>query len=397
MRFSSPLRPCEPGRSLLAVPAGPGPRVKAWTPPFTAMVRDWWVSARRVEGRHFGRTLVPNTLMARFDTFALMRATPVVGCPTARVEVPVQVNQWAGEFGTFSTTRQVMEDTPPAYSPPALLPLKVTRRRAPGPRIEPFRASDGALGFGAPHPPPPPAPRRHPRACQGTAPGPETGARLRAPLSRARGRGGTGSRDIRDFFLRPTSHSDPTPDLSPNPNPNPNRYPTPDIDPSPDTTLAPNRNPNSNPDLGLDPAPRMGWTVREFFTRTPPSSDPSPDLAPNLGSVSNLAPSPSYNPIPIPNPKPNPRSKRPRSPPERGPARPPPPNRIRPTCELCLHRAAGNLSESSTMRHTCLSPGAAPLPSSHAPPRKRPRSPSATCPTPYTAKRGPATRPAGIG
>ena len=32
------------------------------------MVRDWWVSASRVERRHFGRTLVPKTLMARFKS-----------------------------------------------------------------------------------------------------------------------------------------------------------------------------------------------------------------------------------------------------------------------------------------------------------------------------------------
>ena len=160
--------------------------IRAWTPPFTAMVRDWWVSASRVERRHFGRTLVPKTLMAKFkshpwdskehfrsslkhalacsreslnetifDTFAPMRATPVVGCPTARVEVLTQVNQWAGDFGTFSTTRKILEDAPPTYSPPAPLPLKVTRKRAPGPRIEPFCASDKALSFVEPpaHPP----------------------------------------------------------------------------------------------------------------------------------------------------------------------------------------------------------------------------------------------------
>ena len=118
--------------------------IRAWSPPFTAMVRDWWISAGRVERRHFCRTLVPNSLMAKFkshpwdskehfrsslrhalacrreslnetifDTFALMRATPMLGCPTARVEVPVQVNQWAGEFGTFSTTRQILKISPP--------------------------------------------------------------------------------------------------------------------------------------------------------------------------------------------------------------------------------------------------------------------------------------------
>ena len=75
------------------------------------MVRDWWIPASRVEHRHFGRTLVPNSLMARFkshpwdskehftsslrhalacrreslnetifETFALMRGTPIFGC-----------------------------------------------------------------------------------------------------------------------------------------------------------------------------------------------------------------------------------------------------------------------------------------------------------------------------
>ena len=118
--------------------------IRAWSPPFTAIVRDWWDSASRVGLRHFGRTLVPNSLMAKFkahpwdskkhfrsslrhapacrreslnetifDRFALMRATATSGCPTARVEVPVQVNQWAGDFGTFSTTRQILEDSPP--------------------------------------------------------------------------------------------------------------------------------------------------------------------------------------------------------------------------------------------------------------------------------------------
>ena len=204
-------------------------------------------------------------------------------------------------------------------------------------------------------------------------------------------------RDIRDFYLRQTSYSDPTPDVSPDPNPNPNRYPAPDVNPGPGTALTPNPNPDSNPDLGLDPAPRVGLTVKDFSARTHPSSGPGPDLAPIPGPVSDLTPSPSSKANPNPNPNPNPRSKRPRSPPEREPARPTPPNRIRPTCELCLHRAAGNLSESSTIRHTCLSPDAAPLPSSHAPPRKRPWSPGATRPTPTAAKRGPATQPAGIG
>ena len=108
------------------------------------MVRDWWNSASRVERRHFCRTLVPNSLMARFkshpwdskehfrsslnhalayrreslnetifDTFALMRATPLLGSPATRVEVPVQVNQWAGEYGTFSTTGQPVRGSPP--------------------------------------------------------------------------------------------------------------------------------------------------------------------------------------------------------------------------------------------------------------------------------------------
>ena len=77
----------------------------------------------------------------------------MLGCPTARVEVPVQVNQWAGEFGTFSTTRQILKDSPPTYSPPAPLPLKVTRKQASGPRIKPFHASDGALSFVDPPPP----------------------------------------------------------------------------------------------------------------------------------------------------------------------------------------------------------------------------------------------------
>ena len=139
--------------------------IRAWPPPFTAMVRDWWTSASRVVRRHFRTTLVPNSLMAKFkshpwdskehfrsslthalacrretlnetifDTFALMRATPLLRCPTARVDVPVQVNQWAGEFGTFSTARQIPKDSPPTYSPPAPLPLKVTRKRASGPR-----------------------------------------------------------------------------------------------------------------------------------------------------------------------------------------------------------------------------------------------------------------------
>ena len=62
----------------------------------------------------------------------------MLGCPTARVEVPVQVNQWAGEFGTFSTTGQPVRDSAPTYSTPAPLPLKVSRKGAPGPRIEPF-------------------------------------------------------------------------------------------------------------------------------------------------------------------------------------------------------------------------------------------------------------------
>ena len=88
-----------------------------------------------------------------FDSFALGRATPMLGCPTARVEVPVQVNQWVGEFGTFFTTGQSVRDSPPTYSPPAPLPLEVTRKRAPGPRIEPFQASDGALSFVDPAPP----------------------------------------------------------------------------------------------------------------------------------------------------------------------------------------------------------------------------------------------------
>ena len=40
--------------------------IRAWSPPFTAIVRDWWDSAGGVEHRHFGRTLVPISLMARF-------------------------------------------------------------------------------------------------------------------------------------------------------------------------------------------------------------------------------------------------------------------------------------------------------------------------------------------
>ena len=123
--------------------------IRAWSAPFTAMVRDWWNSANRVERRHFCRILVPNSLMARFkyypcdskehfraslrlvlafrreslneaifDTFALMRATPMQGCPTAKTEVPVRVNQWAGEHGNFSTTGQPTRDSTPAYPPP---------------------------------------------------------------------------------------------------------------------------------------------------------------------------------------------------------------------------------------------------------------------------------------
>ena len=127
--------------------------IRAWSPPFTAMVRDWWNSASRVEHRHFCKSLVPNSLMARFKslpwdskehfrsslryalayrrkslnetisaTFALMRATPIQGCPTARVEVPFRVNQWAGEHGTFSTTVQPTRDSPPAYTLPPHFP-----------------------------------------------------------------------------------------------------------------------------------------------------------------------------------------------------------------------------------------------------------------------------------
>ena len=225
--------------------------------------------------------------------------------------------------------------------------------------------------------------------------------------------GATASRDIRDFFTRSTRSSSPTSDpnlrlsATPTCGPFPNLDPTHDPNPtlildppsSPGPSPGPARHPS--PDLGIDPVHEPNpnseaeRSTRSSGAHTPFPSDLVPSLNPNL--VPNLVrvPMASSSPDPKPNPRPNPRPKRPRSPPVSEPARPPPPTRPNTTCELCLHRAAGNLSESSTMGHTCRS-AQPPLPPANAPSRKRPRSPNSDQPALQGIRRRPSTHPAGV-
>ena len=223
----------------------------------------------------------------------------------------------------------------------------------------------------------------------------------------------TASRDIRDFLTRSTRSSGPPPDpnlrlsATPTCEPLPNLNPT--NDPNPTLSLGPPSSPSlspgparhPSPDLGIDPVqdpnPTSGAerSTRSSGAHTPFPSDLVPSLNPNLVPILGRVHMASSSPDPKPSPRPNPRPKRPRSPPDSEPARPPPPTRPITTCDLCLHRAAGNLSESSTMRHTCRSPQP-PRPPVNATSRKRPRSPNSDHPDLQGIRRRPSTHPAGV-
>ena len=241
------------------------------------------------------------------------------------------------------------------------------------------------------------------------------GGRAVAPTARESTRGGaTASRDIRAFFSRHTPPSGPNLNPLTHPQETPLRYPS----PPPGHTLGPAPNLMQDPTTNLIPGP-------DLVGGPSPSPNPTPTHSPNpnswaeshrlsslartpfpYGHAPGLSPNPSPGPdvtpntdpdLSHPNPKPNSRPKRPRSPLLGEPTRPPPPTRLGTTCELCLHRAAGNLSESSTMRHTCRSPYPAPPPPTCVPVRKRPRSPSSDCPAPEAIRRKPSAHPTGVG
>ena len=144
--------------------------IKSWSPPFTAMAREWWDTADRVQKRHFGRTLVPRSLMDRFksypwdsrdhfrtslgqelasrrealnlvvyDAFSLMRDTPIIGGPTPAINLPLRENRWAGEFGDFSTTRGRVTHSHPRYTPPHPSLRQWPARRPPDLGLTPHR------------------------------------------------------------------------------------------------------------------------------------------------------------------------------------------------------------------------------------------------------------------
>ena len=170
------------------------------------------------------------------------------------------------------------------------------------------------------------------------------GARAGAPVPRERTRGGaTASRDIRDFFGRPTSSSGPTPNPDPRPSATPNRDPSPNLKPTqdpdpnlilgPPSSLCPGPGPVRDPAPNPDPVPVQNpdlnfgaeRSVWSSLTHKPFPCDHAPSPSPNPGPGPDVTPCTDPNLDPVPNPGPNTRPKRPRLPLVGEPARPPPP------------------------------------------------------------------------